>query len=420
VEGLLHWPLLNHLKTSTKPKEKEERKCLCNEGHLLPRCPKFLEKLLPDRKVIVFQKRFCLNCLGPHQEKDCHSKFSCGQCQGKHHTLLHYPENEQTNGVKPPQCKTAPLNSGNFSALPSTSSASTPLNVNAHMFFNGSTSQNNRQSSILLGIARVIVEDPKGRIVEARALIDNCSQPSFISQRLRNQLGLVCSSMNASFSAIGGVQAVTSQILTEFKLRPHFNSRFFCNVEALVVPRVCSYVPPQKHLVSDLLYLSHLNLADPQFLDNTEIDILLGAEIHAKIVQENIVRGQPGEPIATATMLGWLISGPVPLLNSFVSNSVSLHCTMENSLSFDLQKFWCQEELPAQSKCRHPDDEKSERHYLENVKRDNDGRYIVKLPFKSTEKSNWEIHTVERSSCCKRWRVVLKRNLISKGYISSS
>lgn len=373
-------------KISQKKKPKPVNKCnLCNEDHTLSRCPKLKEKSPFERKAVILQKRLCLNCFGPHHVKDCGSKFTCYHCPERHHTLLHVPGREGNPGVSSTPKPSAPATTDFSATPPHGPSSSAPLSVSATPFFNGATSHVDHRSTVLLGTARVVVEGPDGKKIEVRALIDNCSQPSFISQGLRERLSLTCASTNATVSAVGGVQAVTSQTLTEFKIRPHFNSRFSCDVKALVVPRVCNYVPPQKHMVSDLLYLSHLNLADPQFLDDTEIDVLLGAEIHARIIQENIVRGKPFEPVATATSLGWLISGPIPLLNSFVSNTVSLHCT-SNPIDFDLQRFWRQEELPSKVKIVHPDDEKCEEHFVQNVKRDSDGRYIVRLPFKSPEK----------------------------------
>ena len=58
----------------------------------------------------------------------------------------------------------------------------TPGQSTSYTPFNGATQLTSQKRGVLLGTARIIVEDPHGRQVEARALIDNCSQPSFISR----------------------------------------------------------------------------------------------------------------------------------------------------------------------------------------------------------------------------------------------
>lgn len=124
-----------------------------------------------------------------------------------------------------------------------------------------------------------MVEHPDGRKISAWTLIDNCSKPSFISIRLFHELELLGTPTGFSISAVRGVQVVAPREMTKFKIHPHFKSRYYCEVETLVVPKVCSYSPPRSQVASDLAYLSHLNLADPAFLDTAEIQVLLGVRL---------------------------------------------------------------------------------------------------------------------------------------------
>lgn len=88
-----------------------------------------------------------------------------------------------------------------------------------------------------------------------------------------------------TISAVNGAKAMAGKEFTEFLIRPHFNSKFSCKVEASAVPRVCNYIPLQSQVVTNLLQLSNLNLTDPLFFDNTKIKVSLGAEIHAKMIR---------------------------------------------------------------------------------------------------------------------------------------
>lgn len=381
-------------KDNGKKKDKSNRKCpLCNEEHYISKCLKFQEKTIQERRAFVNKNKLCFNCLGFHQLNTCRSKFSCSHCKGKHHSLLHSSEKTNKGSNLAPQVSKPDqqVQNGQLTSVQNLSSqaSTSKQDTNYNQDFFGSTSLNcasqfgDFRVGVLLGTAKIIVEGPDGRKIHARALIDNCSQPSFISDNLSKKLNLPITSTNAAVSAVGGNQAVSSKKLVKFKIRPHFSSRFSCEVKALVVPRVCNYTPPRTEKISELLYLSHLNLADPAFLDKTEIDVLLGADIHATIVQEGIIRGKPNEPIAMASLLGWLISGSIPL-SSHVANSVSLHCAQNDALSDILQNFWRQEELPS-TKFLSPADEICEEHFLKTVKRNEEGRYVLKLPFKNPE-----------------------------------
>ena len=130
--------------------------------------------------------------------------------------------------------------------------------------------------------------------------------------------------------------------------------------------------------------MSNLNLADPTFLDDSEIDVLLGADIYALRIQEGVIKGRPDEPIATLSLLGWIITGPIPLTLNRSSHVTlqSFHCAQDKSLSEILQNFWRQEEPPT-TKFLTPDEQKCEEHYVKNVKREPNGLYNVKLPFKN-------------------------------------
>jgi len=56
-------------------------------------------------------------------------------------------------------------------------------------------------------------------------------------------------------------------------------------------------------------HLQELELADPKFLAHDLIDLLLGADVHATILQEGLRKANPRSPIAQRTSLGWIISG---------------------------------------------------------------------------------------------------------------
>ena len=66
----------------------EQQCALCNAGHYIASCPKYL-KTPAQRRDVVISKTLCTNCLGPHQLKACRTWKRCRICRKQHHSTLH-------------------------------------------------------------------------------------------------------------------------------------------------------------------------------------------------------------------------------------------------------------------------------------------------------------------------------------------
>ena len=139
---------------------------LCPERHPLYACPKFRAMSHDDMTSILKQYRLCVNCLSAgHFVSHCKSSHRCLKCQRRHHTLLHVERDD-----------------GNQAALNRQSSeepAPSQVVSNAAVKL---------RSSSLLMTCRVLVFAADGSSVEARALLDNGSTSSFVSERLVQNL----------------------------------------------------------------------------------------------------------------------------------------------------------------------------------------------------------------------------------------
>lgn len=127
-------------------------------------------------------------------------------------------------------------------------------------------------------------------------------------------------------------------------------------------------------------HLSSLELADPHTEKQNRIDILLGAAVHGAILEPGLVKGNDGEPIAQKTQLGWIVSGGGGEI-SLQTPVFSIQVTDEH-LTECLTKFWETEELPSR-KFLSREEQLAEDIYVQTVKRCDDGRLMVKLPFKN-------------------------------------
>ena len=176
------------------------------EKHPLYICAK-LKSLPHDEKVSVLKtNNLCSNCLtSGHFKRQCKSIHKCKVCQKLLHTLLHIG---QQNPTPPSGSQTAtPVSLAPVSFTPV---SFTPVSSNTAMKL---------KSNALLMTCRVSVIAPDVSSVEARALLDNASSASFVSERLVQSLSLPRFHQHVRVSGIGGVsQRAPIQSISSFQI----------------------------------------------------------------------------------------------------------------------------------------------------------------------------------------------------------
>ena len=108
------------------------------------------------------------------------------------------------------------------------------------------------------------------------------------------------------------------------------------------------------------------------------IDLLIGSDVHWDVVTGEVIKCDSG-PVAVATRLGWVLSGPVESGKTNVSLNPSHAIKVEASvetLEEKLQSFWELESLGVQAK-----EDPVQEQFIENIH----GRYQVSLPW-------WKYH----------------------------
>ncbi|XP_058789579.1 uncharacterized protein LOC131663275 [Phymastichus coffea] len=96
---------------------------------------------------------------------------------------------------------------------------------------------------ILLATAQVIVAGPPGREVRARALLDQGSEATFISESL--VLGLQKDRVQMSLTGVGGCEAGIARSATNFFIKFQLDQDFKLNVNAFVFSRLTTDLPPK-------------------------------------------------------------------------------------------------------------------------------------------------------------------------------
>jgi len=337
---------------------------ICNRGeHFLYHCPEFKTYSVPQRREYVKKNKLCFSCMSStHMVDTCKSKYLCGKCQQRHHTLLHF------------QSESEPTTTSNQEHAPIIGEEVGSANTK----FSGMSASG---STVLLGTAVVRVLDARGNYHSVRVLLDSGSQISAITTDCVARIGL--SQRKCESEIVGLSQSPVTQVRgsTSCSFIPHHTSspKFNCH-ELIILPKLTSILPSTPLPPAVRTRYQHLTLADPLFDTPSQIDMLLGGELYPFLIRsESMVKHTAGFPSAMDSYLGWIIMGLV--LGKASAPRISLSLTSSPSIDSLLHRFWSIEE-PVAPAVPTTEDELCERWFTKTTSRDADGRFCVALPFR--------------------------------------
>ena len=269
-----------------QPGEQGSSKCqICSADHSVFKCQLLKGKSDSERFAFIKSKDLCANCLFQHPTNSCRSQRRCHICKKKHHTLLH----RKSNPVKP-EGNSTNQNSTKDKVEESQTESITHLTHPKVALSTG---------GVLLATALITVVGENGLEVQARALIDPCSQSSFVSGSLCQRHRLKSQKVHIPIRGTGGSIIATATKSSLITVKSRVYTEFSCTVEVLIIPKVSSYAPPSMVTSLKLPHLEGLRLADPQYMCAAHIDVLLGASVYSQIIEGSVVKGRADEPIAT-------------------------------------------------------------------------------------------------------------------------
>lgn len=217
-----------------------------------------------------------------------------------------------------------------------------------------------------------------------RALLDQGSEATFITESLTQTLRSKRIRMPVSISAVGGIQAGMVRHAAAISISSISDDQSF-STTALIINTLTSYQPKTVYDLRSLSHLSNLTWADPDPTSADSIQILIGADLYSEIILPGVRKGLSGQPIAQNSVFGWIISGPLTATqanNPTVTHITVHHCTSLSALSKSITRFWETEDIPP-TQALTPDEERCEQHFLATHSRDATGKYVVRLPFKT-------------------------------------
>lgn len=253
------------------------------------------------------------------------------------------------------------------------------------------TVKTKKQLSFLLPTALIRLEVDGLIHGPFRALLDCGAQPTLISHTLFKSLR--CATTQSTKKLLGfGSQPFTIKRKMSAIIRPWFESNNYIHDTMLILPHQDTWRPilPSRELnVHRKDKEFRKTLADPFYYLPKEVHILLGVGFVAHIFDHKIGTEIDGTAVFS-TMLGNVVMGE--FTENWNENSDEIGKVMtvvDDSLGDKLNKMierlWKQDEieLGLEKEDRYTKEERMvEEHFINTHHRDENGRFVVKIPFK--------------------------------------
>ena len=344
---------------------KWECKLCAPEKHPIYFCTKWNGYTIPQRLGHIHTYSLCSNCLSPgHSTIDCKSPRRCKHCGQKHHHSIH-------------QDAPTPVN---YSSMPTS-----------------------KLPDVLLPTAEVLLTGPTGQAVRARALIDTGAGLSIISKRLVQKLSLPLDPINLRLNTVQGETSQPLNHLTTVDISPILDPSTRITCKPAVSTQVTGDLPIKPvESITDLPHIMGLPLADPNYHTPARIDLLLGAGMSSQILSRQLCRfGTENQPIAQASVFGWLLSGYINPSTSSTPATMPAHHQIQSEepeLIKLVKSFWDSEQPEDQTPSPSILEKEVEDHYNASTTYSEDTQtYTVELPTSSLINSLGDSQVMARS-----------------------
>ena len=295
--------------TNSSKNQASDSCCYCRNEHPSSSCTVVTSR--EERTKILCTSGRCFNCLRRgHRERDCRSRTRCRACNGRHHSSIC-------------QVRSGPVENKKLPQVDHKSPSNTQLNPGAPSFAAAQSKSTScclaeGHETVLLQTARASLYNPEGpgNTVEVSLIFDSGSQQSYISRDTSKQLGLRIHGKKILSIATFGTNSELQQPCDMVRVGIMTAEGGTKEISLLSVPVICQPLAslPAHTCLHKYEGLKHLNLADAASERKSPIQpaILIGLDHYWQFMTgETIHCGETG-PVASRTVLGWVVSGPVP------------------------------------------------------------------------------------------------------------
>ena len=327
---------------------KPETQCvLCGVRHRLWHCDRFKSLSVSERLKLVEQHKLCHNCLLPtHTTASCGKKSVCfvEGCGQRHTMYLHVDAADKSAGT-------------------------TVAASNCFTFTN---------KTCYMPIVKVKVNDSDF----VYAVLDTASTNTFCTRALVDKLGIHGKTESYRLCTLNDSKPEKTESVSLSVESPDGDHMHMTGV--YVVPNI-----PVASATVDVNMFDHLrdlHLAD--YTDNDTVDLLIGQDHFEALMPLEVRRGNPGEPFAFRSCLGWCLSGRVPTNRvscAVVSHFITTAPLSEPSpLEMDIDRLWQLENDGLERVGFSQEDHEVIRFWDEHCKKDG-FHYELPIPWKNPD-----------------------------------
>lgn len=153
------------------------------------------------------------------------------------------------------------------------------------------------------------------------------------------------------------------------------NSRFPRKISCLIINKITEQIPCRNYDIAELNLPENIQICDRNSNTPSKVDILLGANIFWDLLRPQQIKLGSGKTIIHNTVLGWIISGPLPC-NKQNQNSICNFVT-NAEIQNDLKSFW---EIEECSSINEIDESYCEAYFNASTTRNQERKFIVNIP----------------------------------------
>lgn len=360
-----HQSKSHHMKKSTFVNTNAASVCAyCNSSdHYIGSCPSFIVLAPTQRFEAAKQRSLCINCLrSGHFATKCTSNSRCRKCRSLHHTTLHFDSSHRSEDT----------------------AAATPSSSLAHATPIALVTRTNKRAFIPTAV--VLIRDQAGIFHPIRTLLDSCSELNFISEEAAKRLKLKFQYDVQEVSGIADVRTTISRFVST-TIRSRLND-FEWTSSFAITSTISAKQPGELVDIHEWNIPRDIDLADPAFFKPQHVDLLIGTEIFFDLLTAGRISLGRGLPSLVNSVFGWIAGGS--FIQGNKSKSVTCNVAIKSrdaAIDSMLAKFWQIEEFNSEKTLKSKDDELAEAHFVENTRVCEDGRLMVRLPFKTDPQS---------------------------------
>ena len=286
---------------------------LCHELHPIYRCPEFINRTVGNRLALCDNHHLCKNCLRPnHDALNCFSTNRCRMvnCGVNHHTLLHQPR------------------------------ASTKQTRIYH-------SQEGEHAQFQL--VPVSITGQNGNIVHTVAMLDTGSDVSLVHKNLVDELGLKGRNRHLVIKTVNSLASHLSRVVSLSVRTLHDPDSKTLHIKQAWAVDSSAFHGPSQVLRSEWKHLEGLGISD---IAADEVQLLIGLNVPEAHLQLDSISGQPDQPFAIRTCLGWSLMGVAARAKGQEQQArVNLTLSLHRTLGEQIESFWRTESFG----CAHKD-----------------------------------------------------------------